>query len=79
VYQNLITVRRHIIARNQRMMQPYNIADKDALLTIQRISTASSISQIPIILSASATNIDANIGHEELDKDKIIRSAVENT
>jgi hypothetical protein len=31
-----------------------------------------------MIISAAA-NIDTNIGHEELDKDKIIRSAVENT
>jgi hypothetical protein len=35
-------------------MQPYNIVDMGSLLALQRISAASSISQIPIILSASA-------------------------
>ncbi len=52
----------------KRMVQPYNIADKDALLALQRISTASSITQIPMVLSASVSNIR----HGELDKDKIV-------
>lgn len=53
------------------------ILERAALQSLQRISTASSINQILAILSDMATT--TNIGnHEELDTDKIIRSAVNN-
>jgi hypothetical protein len=56
--------------------QSDDITERVALLALQRISTASSIDQILTIISALATNIGE---HEELDRDKIVRSAVENT
>ncbi len=57
-------------------MQSDDIAQRVALLALQRISTASSINQILTIISALATNIDEI---EELDRDRVVRSAVENT
>jgi hypothetical protein len=56
--------------------QSDNIIEKVALLALQRISTASSIHQILTIISALATNIGED---EELDRYKVVRSAVENT
>lgn len=58
------------------MAQSDNIIEKVALLALQRISTASSINQILTIISALATNIGED---EELDRCKVVRSAVENT
>ena len=57
-------------------MQSDDITHRVALLALQRISTASSINQILTIISALATNIDEI---EELDTDRVVRSAVENT
>jgi hypothetical protein len=57
-------------------MQSDNITERVALLALQRISTASSINQILTIISALATNIDEI---EDLDRDRVVRSAVENT
>ncbi|HXX97361.1 MAG TPA: hypothetical protein VEL11_09630 [Candidatus Bathyarchaeia archaeon] len=58
------------------MVQSDDITHRVALLALQRISTASSINQILTIISALATNIDEI---EELDTDRVVRSAVENT
>ncbi len=58
------------------MVQPDDITERVALLALQRISTASSINQILTIISALATSIDEI---EELDRDMVLRSAVENT
>jgi hypothetical protein len=58
------------------MVQPDDITERVALLALQRISTASSINQILTIISALATSIDEI---EELDRDMVVRSAVENT
>jgi len=58
------------------VVQSDDITHRVALLALQRISTASSINQILTIISALATNIDEI---EELDTDRVVRSAVENT
>jgi hypothetical protein len=58
------------------VVQSDNITERIALSALQRISTASSINQILTIISALATNIDEI---EELDRDRVVRSAVENT
>jgi len=57
-------------------VQSDDIAQRVALLTLQRISIASSINQILAIISALGTNIDEI---EELDTDRVVRGAVENT
>ena len=57
-------------------MQSDDITQRVALLALQNISTASSINQILTIISALATNIDEI---EDLDRDRVVRSAVENT
>lgn len=57
-------------------MQSDDITQRVALLALQRISTASSINQILTIISALGTNIDEI---EELDRDRVVRGAVENT
>jgi hypothetical protein len=57
-------------------VQSDDITQRVALLALQNISTASSINQILTIISALATNIDEI---EELDRDRVVRSAVENT
>ena len=57
-------------------MQSDDITQRVALLALQNISTASSINQILTIISALATSIDEI---EELDRDRVVRSAVENT
>jgi hypothetical protein len=58
------------------VVQSDDITQRVALLALQNISTASSINQILTIISALATNIDEI---EELDRDRVVRSAVENT
>ena len=58
------------------VVQSDDITERVALLALQRVSTASSINQILTIMSALATNIDET---EELDRDRVVRSAVENT
>jgi hypothetical protein len=58
------------------VVQSDDITQRVALLALQNISTASSINQILTIISALATSIDEI---EELDRDRVVRSAVENT
>jgi hypothetical protein len=58
------------------VVQSDDITQRVALLALQNISTASSINQILTIISALATNIDEI---EELDRDRVVRGAVENT
>jgi hypothetical protein len=56
--------------------QSSDITERVALLALRRISNATSINQVLTIISTFAPNFSE---HEEPDRDKIVRSAVENT